>query len=222
MHFLILGGTGPTGIELTRQLVQKHPEGTILIYARSPEKVPDDLKNNKVVTVVVGQLTDQEKLSEALTSVDVVLSALGPSVTKGPLHPLNTPLANAYKSLIELMHKQGVKRLICLGTPSIEDPHDKFNFAMAALVTGVKTLAYPAYKDVVAIGDTVRQQGGDLDWTIARVPLLNTGESKEVIAGYIGDGKTNTQLSRAGFAAFVVNEIQTRVWVQKAPLICSK
>jgi len=91
-----------------------------------------------------------------------------------------------------------------------------------ALINGVKTLAYNAYKDVVAIGDTIRgQEGQGLIWTIARVPLLTNSESKDVIAGYVGDNRVNTSLSRAGFAAFVVGELEKNAWVKKAPLISS-
>jgi len=221
MRILILGATGPTGICLTRQILQRYPESIVILYARSPQKVPEDIKANNSVTVVEGELKDHEKLSKALEGTDVVISTLGPSTTKGPFHPSNTPLAQAYKSVIELMQQHGVRRLICLGTTSITDPHDKSSLVFSGLVTGIATLARTAYKDIVAIGNNVRTLGADLDWTIVRVPILTDKESKEVIAGYVGDGKTNTFLSRAGFAAFVADEIENRAWVQKAPLVCS-
>jgi hypothetical protein len=60
-----------------------------------------------------------------------------------------------------------------------------------------------------------------LDWTIVRVPILRDSESSDVVAGYIGDGKTSTTLTRLGFAVFVVGEIEKDEWVKKAPLISS-
>ncbi|KAF5377229.1 hypothetical protein D9615_006343 [Tricholomella constricta] len=221
MRIVILGATGPAGILLIRHALKQYQACTIILYVRSPEKVPDDLKANSSIIVVQGQLDDKEALMKAMEGVDVVLSALGPSVRKGPFHPSNTPLAHAYSSVIEIMHQNGIKRLICLGTASITDPADKFSLAFSILVNGVATLARNAYNDVVAIGKNVRTQGADLDWTIVRVPVLTDKESEEVIAGYVGDGKTGTFLSRAGFAAFVVGEIERKQWIQKAPLICS-
>ncbi|KAG5636566.1 hypothetical protein H0H81_007618 [Sphagnurus paluster] len=221
MRILILGATGAAGILLIRHTLRQYESSTIVLYVRSPNKVPDNIKENASITIVQGQLDDNETLSKALQGADVVLSALGPSVRRGPFHPSNTPLAHAYSTVIVLMHELGVKRLICLGTASITDPADKFNLAFSILINGVATFARNAYNDVVAIGKNVRTQGVDLDWTIVRVPILTNSDSEEVIAGYVGDGKTNTFLSRAGFAAFVVEEIERREWVQKAPLICS-
>jgi putative NADH-flavin reductase len=221
MRILVLGATGPTGILLIRQALFDYKSCTIVLYVRSPEKVPGDLSNNPSIVVIKGQLNDHDALSKAMEGVVVVLSALGPSVKKGPFHPSGTPLANAYLDVIEIMRQHKVKRLICLGTASITDPADKFNLAFSILVNGVATLARNAYKDVVAIGENIRTKGADLDWTIVRVPVLTEKESNDVIAGYVGDGKTNTSLARLGFASFVIGEIEKKEWVKKAPLICS-
>lgn len=221
MRVLVLGGTGLVGIQLSRECLSVF-HCSLILFVRSPEKIPEDLASNSAVIVIQGQLNDQDALSKAMEGVDVVLSALGPSVKKGPFHPSGTPLAHAFSSIIQLMHQHQIKRLIALGTASITDPADKFSLQYSVLVNGVAVFARNAYLDVVAIGETIRRDGADLDWTIVRVPLLNNHASKEVIAGYIGDGKTkSTSLSRAGFAAFVTAEIDKRAWVQKAPLICS-
>ena len=215
MRFLILGATGPSGLLLVRQALVAYPQGVVVIYARSPEKLPADLATNPSVIVVKGPLEDLDALENALQGVDVILSALGP----GPWHPSDTPLAKGYSNLIDLMHKHNIKRLLCLGTASITDEHDKFSLIFKALVTSVSTLAHNAYKDVVAIGDIVRTKGEDLDWTIVRVPILTNTESRAVVGGYIGDGKVGTLLPRLAFAVFMVEEVEKREWVKKAPMI---
>lgn len=221
MRILILGATGAAGILLIRQALKQYPSCTVVLYVRSPEKVPDELKANSAVVIIEGQLNDKDALSKAAEAVDVVLSALGPTVKRGPFHPSNTPLAHAYLGLIEIMHQRHIKRLISLGTASITDPADKYSLAFSAMVNGVALFARNAYNDIVAIGNNVRSQGADLEWTIVRVPILTNSESEDVIAGYVGDGKTGTLLSRAGFAAFAVGEIERKEWVKKAPLISS-
>jgi len=199
---------------------------TVVIYARSPEKLPEDISNHRNVVIIKGSFDaeDEDSLSKSMEGVHAVLTALGPSTTptKAPFHPSNTPLAHAYSRIIRIMHIHNVKRLIALGTASIKDKNDKFSIFFLGMVNGVKTLAYNAYKDVVAIGDTIRgEEGQDLIWTIVRVPLLTNSESKNVIAGYVGDGKTKTSLSRAAFAAFVVGELDKNEWTRRAPLISS-
>ncbi|GLB36516.1 putative NAD(P)H-binding [Lyophyllum shimeji] len=221
MRVLILGATGAIGILLIRQVLKQYQSCTVVLYVRSPEKVLDDLKANPAIVVIEGQLNNKDALTKAAKGVDVVLSALGPIVKRGPFHPSNTPLANAYLGLIEIMHQQHIKRLICLGTVSMTDPADKFSLAHSAMVSGVALFARNAYNDVVAIANNIRSHGADLDWTIVRVPILTDSESEDVIAGYIGDGKTGTLLARAGFAAFAVGEIAKKEWVKKAPLISS-
>lgn len=221
MRILVLGATGPSGILLTRQSLKVYPSSTVILYVRSPDKIPDDLKSNRSIIIIKGELDARDSLSKAMEGVTAVLSALGPSVKRGPLHPSGTPLAHAYSLIIEIMIANNVNRLILLGTASITDPADKFNLAFSVLVTGVKTFARNAYNDVVAIGNTVRTEGAELEWTIVRVPMLTEKPTEAVIAGYIGDGKTNTFLSRAGFATFVVGEIEKKEWVRKAPLICT-
>ncbi|KAG2160147.1 NAD-P-binding protein [Suillus bovinus] len=217
MPVLILGATGAAGVLLIQEaLAASH---TVVIYARTPEKLAEEIRHDPRVTVHKGELDDREALSSAMEGVYAVLSALGPSVSRGPMHPKGTPLARAYSLIIELMISHGVRRLLALGTPSITDPNDKFSLRMSIIVKGVATLARTAYEDVVAIGETIRTQGNDLDWTIVRVPLLSGANDKKFVAGYVGDGKTGIWLTRAGFALFVVQELKNNEWVKKAPLI---
>jgi hypothetical protein len=118
------------------------------------------------------------------------------------------------------MHKHNIGRLIALGTSSINDPHDKFNYKFALLINGVKVFARNAYNDVVAIGNVIiNGDGSDLDWTIVRVPVLTEHDEVEVVAGYVGDGHTKTSLSRVALASFMIGELQKNEWIQKSPLI---
>lgn len=217
MRLLILGGTGPCGQLLIEEAIGfTH---SVVVFARSPDKLPDSIKSNPAVTIVQGQLTDEAQLDKAMEGVDAVLSALGPSVSKGPFHPADTPLAHAYSSVLRVMKKHGVKRLIALGTASIKDSNDKFSTRFATLVTGVALFAHSAYKDVVAIGEVIRKEGSGLDWTIVRVPLLTDDPDRDVVAGYVGDSFVRTHLSRSGFATFVLQQLDSSQWSSKAPLI---
>ncbi|KAF8972984.1 hypothetical protein BDZ97DRAFT_643396 [Flammula alnicola] len=215
MRFLILGATGPSGILLVRKTLEVYPDATIVIYVRSPEKIPEDLAANPAVITIKGTLEELDKVETAVEGVDVILSALGPLMP----HPSNTPIATFYGHLIDLMHKHNIKRIILLATASFKDPNDKFSWKYAALILAVKTGANAAYKEILAMGKVVTTKGADLDWTLVRVPILTNADSEDVVAGYVGDAKVGTFLARKAYAAFTVGEVEKREWVQKSPMI---
>jgi hypothetical protein len=121
------------------------------------------------------------------------------------------------------MRRQGVKRLIVLGTPSIKDEqNDKSSMVYSAMVTAVAYGASSAYRDIVAVGEVIRACE-DIDWTIVRVPVLKNERNREVRAGYIGDDGAGAgyTLARLGFAVFVLRELEKGEWMKQAPLITS-
>lgn len=118
------------------------------------------------------------------------------------------------------MAAHNVKRLICLGTASIRDPNDKFSATYWVLVKLVQTLASTAYKDIVAIGETVRAEK-ELIWTIGRVPMLTNGDDNGVNVGYLGDRNIGVSLRRAAYATWVVRELEKNDWARKAPMVVS-
>jgi putative NADH-flavin reductase len=46
---LVLGGTGPAGIHLLRELVYR--DHACIVYARNPSKIPDDLATSPLLEV---------------------------------------------------------------------------------------------------------------------------------------------------------------------------
>lgn len=46
---LVLGGTGPAGICLLRELIYNNL--ATVVYARNPSKIPDDLASNPLIEV---------------------------------------------------------------------------------------------------------------------------------------------------------------------------
>ena len=134
MQILLLGGTGPVGILFLRQALERNH--TVVVYARSPEKLPLDLLEHPSVKVVKGSLEDANLIRQAFSvegGIDAVMSALGPPVTG--FHPKDAPIARAYERVFEVMREKGVKRIIVLGTASIKDPLDAFDLTFKAMVT---------------------------------------------------------------------------------------
>jgi len=215
MRILILGGTGASGLALIYKALEVYPAGTVVVYARSPQKLPDDIAQHRSVTIVKGELDELDKAEAALDGVNAVVSALGPWLG----HPPGHPIATFYGELIILLLKHQIKRFLVLGTPTLRDSNDKRSLFWASTIAGIKLTARTAYDEIVAIGEVMRGKGGELDWTIVRVPFLNNNNTELTLAGYVGDGKTGVGLSRKAFAAFCIEQIEKTEWVQKAPFI---
>ena len=101
-------------------------------------------------------------------------------------------------------------RLIALGTFSIKDSKDKFSLKAAVMITGVSTFAHTTYKDC-HIGETIHTEGGTLEWTIPRVPILSDDNDKNFVAGHVGDGQATMFLARIAFAPLqVLKELERK------------
>jgi nucleoside-diphosphate-sugar epimerase len=78
-HILLLGGTGICGIIFTRAALEhKH---RLTLYIRNPAKLPADIAENEDVTVIKGELGDEEGLKRAAgCGADVFVCLAGPTL----------------------------------------------------------------------------------------------------------------------------------------------
>ncbi len=160
VNILVLGGTGPTGLALINEAIARNH--TVVIFARSPQKLPEEIRSHPSVVIVEGSLEDEEAIRRAFTAahpterrdgqeagpelnptggsesthikIDAVVSALGPPVTK--IHPSGHPIAKGYERVVRIGKEYGVSRFIVLGTASIPDSADHFDARFKALVVG--------------------------------------------------------------------------------------
>lgn len=221
MRVLVLGATGPSGMLVIHEFFKVYPDGVLVIYARTPSKLPANITANPSIAVIKGELTDTTTLTSVFSSskIDAVLSTLGPALG----HPSTLPLTKAYRTLVPIMAAHGCKRIIALSTSSAEDERDRFNILSKILVTIVWLIQRNAYHDIITYSKVIVDMSNeyDIDWTLVRVPNLNSKSGQKVVAGYLGDGKTSIFLSRYAIAEFYVREIEGKEWVRKAPALSS-
>jgi putative NADH-flavin reductase len=68
---LVLGGTGPAGICLLRELVyRKH---ATVVYCRSPSKIPDDLALNPLIEVCDVHPVEAVKAAAMASQVSILI-----------------------------------------------------------------------------------------------------------------------------------------------------
>jgi putative NADH-flavin reductase len=208
MRITVFGATGGTGRRLVEQAIAEGNE--VVAYVRNPSKL--DMENEHL-TVVQGELTDEELIEKAVKGVDAVISLLGP---RGGSK--SKPLTHGIQNIIAAMKKQGVRRLVITSTLSVKDPNDLPDFKTKSLVNIVKVTMHDAYEDIVSTAETVRNS--DLDWTIVRLSMLNNKpKSGKVRAGYVGRGDVGTWISRADVADFMLKQVQDTKYLRQAPAI---
>ena len=208
MKITVFGATGHVGGLFVKEALSAGHE--IIAYVRNPKKLRIE---HPKVSVVVGDLGNGGKIEEAIKGADAVVSVIGPLGRQDKLI-----FAPAYAHIISSMKKHGVKRLIALGTPSIPDANDRFNFIYWCLIVGVGFLIHAGYTDMKNLGQEIRESG--LDWTIVRVPLLtNRPKRGKVTVGYFGNGVTWFRLSRADFADFLLKQLTDKTYIGKTPAI---
>ncbi|MBI1299179.1 NAD(P)H-binding protein [bacterium] len=207
MKLTIFGATGGTGKEVVKQALARGHEVTI--YVRTPSKVETQ---HEKLTVVQGQMNDPSKIRQAIAGADAVISALGPT-SNTP----ERPLTEGMQHIVAAMQAEGVDRLIAATGAGVADPNDTPQMVGQLFGLAMRVFAKHVLADSTGMVNAIRSS--NLNWTLARAPRLQdkrgTGQIK---VGYAGQGP-GTQLARADFARFMLDQLQSEQWVQKAPML---
>ena len=195
MKLFVIGATGRVGREIVKQaLVRGHD---VTAFVRSPESVT--LENERL-TVLKGNVMDENQLFDTMQNHDAVLSALGPREVFKP----SSLLHDSALATTRAMQRSGVKRLVILSAaahfPGV--PNRIVSFILRNHM-----------RDSLAMEEIV--QGSELDWTIARPPRLTeedylTYRSREGAAPRMG-----FSLARKAVAAFMLDAIEQKKHINK-------
>ena len=197
MRIAIFGATGGTGRQLVEQAIGAGNE--VIAYVRDASKL--ERKHDRL-TVIQGELSDQDAIERAVSGADAVISVLGPrGGSKG------RPITMGIQNIIAAMERRGVRRLIISSTASARDPDDRPELRFTLMIGLVKLFIHAAYEDIVSTAEAVRRS--DLDWTIVRLSLLNDGPRSGIVrAGHMGRGEVGTRISRADIADFMLKQVK--------------
>lgn len=207
MQLTIFGATGRTGAELVQQaLADGH---TVTAYVRNPAKLT---VSHDRLRVVAGTMDDLESIRRAVAGADAVLSALGP-VTNTAARPLTEGMGH----IVAAMQHHGVRRLIITTGAGVADPLDTPGLVGRFFNVMLRLFARHVLADSIGMVDVVR--ASDRDWTVVRVPRLNDNPGGGPLrVGYSGQGP-GTQLARADFARFMLDQLASAEWLRRAPMI---
>ncbi|MFF3397547.1 NAD(P)-dependent oxidoreductase [Streptomyces sp. NPDC002659] len=205
MRLLLLGATGPTGLQLVGQALEQGHHVTALV--RSPEKLP---RVGGRLTVLVGDVTDEQELASAAVGQDAVLSTMGTgrSLT-------SDIVSRTVDALVPAMHDAGVDRLIFLSAFGVNE-----TYAQASLPQRFfyRTMLRKIYPDK---GKADRKLlAGDLDVTLVYpVTLTNRPFTGTYRVGDRFEFKGMPKISRADVAHFMLTQLTDPTWYRRAVIL---
>jgi putative NADH-flavin reductase len=160
--------------------------------------------------IVVGDIQDKEKVAQAVDGADAVINAIGPSPNSA-----KDLMETTARNIVSAMKKQNVMRLIWSTGAGIRAPQDQPSFMHKAFGLLLKLLS-PRVLESAEKGAQIIQNS-DLQWTIARAPML-TDETQpgDFYVGYVNSEMGRT-LSRENFAKFMLDLAESDSWIQDMP-----
>ncbi|WP_042859004.1 NAD(P)-dependent oxidoreductase [Dickeya sp. NCPPB 3274] len=211
MKITLFGATGKTGRYLIDEGLKRGMDMTVFARPGSPF-------DNANVRVVRGELTDRNRLREAISGSDAVLSALGPTSLK---HPKNLPITTAMNAITSVMKQEGVKRLIAVSTGTAPDPEDRFDPKIRYPALLIRFVMPSSFQDIIRLANAIRTS--ELDWTMVRVAFLkNSPASNRLHVGLYGRSTHTLTVSRQDVAIFMFDQLSSTEFVNKAPGISSR
>ena len=188
MRVVVLGTTGRTG-SIVADLALDQGIDVVALVRHEPEP-PLDAR----VAVTVVDLRDQAAIASELAGADAVVSAIGPvaGVTV-------TEVSESTQAVVDAMTRAGVRRIVAAANGKVFTDDE---------VTG-------EYANVAAEHrrDAAILAASGLDWTIVAAPFL-TDDPATGDVGTVVDGKgPGRSLTRADFAAVLLEALDRPEWV---------
>ena len=209
MKVIIFGATGGIGKWAVKHAKDKGYEVTV--YVRNAAKITD-----KDINVVQGEISDYDKMKDALMGQDAVVWTVGLPLKRDYE---GTATTDGHKNLLKAMKETGVKRLVDWGTPSVHSEEDKKSFTTVVPGFMASILYTKAKSEMVAIGEMLKNS--DLDWTLVRFMAPKDTPFTGKVKVSFGDVKAKWNISREDIAWFMVNQIEDRTYIRSMPIIGS-
>jgi putative NADH-flavin reductase len=205
MRLAIFGATGGTGLEVTRQALEKGHSVRVLL--RNPNRMP--LSNEKM-RIVLGNVLDHESVTKTILGADAVLSCLGQRNLMR-----NTRVVSVGTHLImSVMKEQGVRRVVVESASGAGE-----SLAQASLLQRVifATLLWAPYQDKNLMEPDVKASG--LEWTLVRPTALTNGQRTGKYVVSVGTAPKTFSVTRADVATAMLRAVEERLWIGEAPTV---
>jgi putative NADH-flavin reductase len=204
MKIVIFGASGKTGTLMVSQALELGHQVTA--YVRRANSIEIEHAN---LSVIVGNITDTNKLKEAITGADACLSTLGgASLTKHA-----TEIRIGIDKIISIMEQERVNRFIYLSSVGVGE-------SRAYMAQPVRFIVCDLLLRIPFADHNINEQRlaeSKLQYTLVRpgsltdVPKtgnLKHGSEKKIMKG-------NLKISRANVAAFMLEQLADKTYINK-------
>lgn len=212
MKITILGSTGFVGkVLINKAIVAGYQVKTL---ARKPEKI-EEIKDK--IEIIEGSVFESSSVEAAIVGAEAVLSTLGPPQTGKPFDPYQYEMA--MKDIVRIMDKHGIKRYIHIGGAAHQGGENEvWNFKRKFLKLFLNLFG----KQILVTKQLEWEvlKSSDLDWTLIRPPRI----ANEVSSGSISVNEKKLEslkVSVEELTDFILQQISSKEWIRKAPLISS-
>ena len=201
MKLIIFGATGGTGRQCVDQALAQGHQVTAFVRQSAALTVqhPD-------LTIIQGDITDQDAVQRAIPGHDVVISALG--TRGGP-----AVLPEGTRNILEAMASHGVRRSLWVSSFGAGDSLQQMGWLSQTLI--VKGFLRQAIQEKNAQEKIILASGGD--WIIARPGGLTDGPLTGTyrVTGP-GDKVGRPSISRADVADFMLKNLTDTRYARRA------
>ena len=213
MKIAIIGSTGFLGKVVLKKALDKGYQVRTLV--RTPEKL-GEFKDR--VEYTQGSVSQSNKLEETVNGTEVVISTVGPP-QKNPGNP--ETYKNALENLVSILEKHNVKRYIHIGGAAhLGGENENWSRGRKNLRLVLKIIAKPILITKHLEWEVLKKS--NLDYTLVRPPGIMKKRFRG--KGVIADEKNLARLkvNVEDLADFIVEQITSRDWIKKAPLVAAK
>jgi uncharacterized protein YbjT (DUF2867 family) len=204
MKVIVFGATGNVGKEVTQRLLEEGHDVTA--FARRPHALA---QKHPGLKAVAGDVLDPDSVAGAVAGHDAVVITLGAGANRKSLVRSQGTL-----NIIEAMHRQGVRRLICQSTLGTFESWENLNFFWKRIMFGA--LLRPVFLDHERQEQLVRASG--LDWTIVRPSAFDDGPATGAFREDIAPSERGLRLkiAIADIAAFLARQLVETRYLNRA------
>jgi hypothetical protein len=210
MKYGILGATGPTGLELIKQL----PDQQCSVYVRSPGKLPQSFKGE----VIQGQLSETEKLKTWAAQQDIIFIVLGHRLSLAQIKA-NLGLSKTYgdrdllKRCIEIVISARPRRIVYCSAYGTHETRADLPFVFGKIL--LPLLIAESYRDHEQAETLLR--ASPIEWVIARPGMLTNeaGRGKYLTQNRFAVGGP-AKISRADVAHFMIKASEGNAWLRQS------
>jgi putative NADH-flavin reductase len=191
----VFGATGGTGLELTRQALERGHK--VVALARRPEAVQVD---HPALRVVGGDVLVPDAVHPVVAGADAVISALGIGLRRHT----TTVYSQGTGNILAAMAGAGVGRLLVVSTSSLQlpEPREVAEWLLARFV--LHPMLRRPYSDMAMMEELVRCS--NTAWTVVRAARLTngrrTGKYRTAVNRKL---RSCWSISRADLASFLLD-----------------